>query len=150
MSSLNQPESIVQPIESAAQNSGHAIDQYQLAGPIRRLSAAILDWICVQLTGFVVGLTLALLGIAPDPNLINLVGVGVTFAYFWYFWTQQDGQTPGKHAYHAYSGVIRSNRNQTGPRARFCFAYSKGLLFLFFLPTGMGLYCDQTQSGKWA
>lgn len=62
---------------------------YELAGFGRRLLAYIID-------GFVIsgatGISYAITGRSESFALSTLL----TFLYLWYFWTQNDGQTPGK------------------------------------------------------
>lgn len=59
---------------------------YELADMGTRLIAAIIDGVIV---GVINGV---LFGILRDPVVGFLVGLG----YFWYFWTRNNGQSPGK------------------------------------------------------
>lgn len=66
------------------------IGSYTLGDVGERFIAIIID-------GFVIGLIFGLISIGARDNVLGgvvsfLVGLG----YNWYFWTRQEGQTPGK------------------------------------------------------
>jgi uncharacterized RDD family membrane protein YckC len=67
-----------------------SLTQYELGDTGARLVAIIID-------GFVIGLIFGLLSIgAQDSFLGSIVSFIVGLGYNWYFWTKQNGQTPGK------------------------------------------------------
>jgi uncharacterized RDD family membrane protein YckC len=60
------------------------------ASLLSRLAALIIDSVAVWIVGLVVGVLI-------DIQILGLgVGFFVGLAYNWYFWTQNNGQTPGK------------------------------------------------------
>jgi uncharacterized RDD family membrane protein YckC len=67
------------------------IAAYVTAGFGSRLVAYFIDGFIISLLG---GLAVATTGRGESFALSTLV----TFLYYWYFWTQRDGQTPGKSA----------------------------------------------------
>jgi uncharacterized RDD family membrane protein YckC len=62
----------------------------QKASLLSRLIALIIDTVAIWIVGVIVGLLLGeeILGIS--------IGFLTGLAYNWYFWTQNNGQTPGK------------------------------------------------------
>lgn len=61
---------------------------YELADIGTRFIAAIID-------GFIIGLVNGLLfGAAKEAG--GILSTIITFGYYWYFWTRNNGQTPGK------------------------------------------------------
>jgi uncharacterized RDD family membrane protein YckC len=60
------------------------------ASLLSRLIALIIDSVAVWLVGIIVGVFI-------DLQILGLgLGFFVGLAYNWYFWTQNNGQTPGK------------------------------------------------------
>ena len=71
---------------------------YELAGLVDRLAASVIDSVLLILP-----LSIAILVISQSGNnlpiqLIQFISLAVPVAYYWYFWTRRDGQTPGKFA----------------------------------------------------
>lgn len=61
-----------------------------LASPGQRLIALIIDTVILSIVGGV-------LGVGSGQQILGIgAGFIVGAAYNWYFWTQQNGQTPGK------------------------------------------------------
>jgi uncharacterized RDD family membrane protein YckC len=66
------------------------LTRYELAGAGSRIVAFIID---MMAAGFLYSLSSSLLGASNNVCGFNLL---LYFLYFWLFWTQRDGQTPGK------------------------------------------------------
>jgi uncharacterized RDD family membrane protein YckC len=65
---------------------------FELAGLGPRLVASIIDGIIMSIiSGIIIGAATHSGGSFALSTLLN-------FLYLWYFWTQRDGQTPGKIA----------------------------------------------------
>ena len=68
---------------------------YELATIGSRFFALLIDDVILLLVSLVIGLFL--LQFLSDM-LSVLLGIALNTVYYWYFWTQKDGQTPGKRA----------------------------------------------------
>jgi uncharacterized RDD family membrane protein YckC len=68
---------------------------FELAGIGSRFIALLIDDIILLVISFIVGLFL--LPFLTDFTSL-LIGVGLNAVYYWYFWTRNQGQTPGKRA----------------------------------------------------
>lgn len=83
--------------EKAKNELGAAGNEYELAGIGARFFAAFIDAILLALM-----LTLILLLIhaagGGAAQLAQFFSLAIPVGYYWYFWTQRDGQTPGKFA----------------------------------------------------
>ena len=75
-----------------SQSSAH-----ELAGIVPRLLSGIIDGFLLLLMMILLTALLSLAGDAPIQLYQFLSLAGPVF-YYWYFWTQRDGQTPGKFA----------------------------------------------------
>jgi uncharacterized RDD family membrane protein YckC len=68
---------------------------YELASIGNRFIALLIDDVILLVVSVIVGMVLL-------PFLTDLfsllLGIALNAAYYWYFWTQRDGQTPGKRA----------------------------------------------------
>ncbi len=62
--------------------------EYELAGFVPRVIALFIDGIIISI------ITGALAGIGS--TLGGGLGILIDLAYYWYFWTRNNGQTPGK------------------------------------------------------
>ena len=70
-------------------------DAVQLAGFIRRLLAMLLDGVILGLVMSLLGGILSLVGVSQ----LQGIGLAIPVIYHWYFWTSNDGQTPGKSVF---------------------------------------------------
>ena len=70
---------------------------YELATIGNRFIAAIIDDLLLLVISFVIALILA--PFLSDFTAL-ILGIGLNAAYYSYFWTQNDGQTPGKRLMH--------------------------------------------------
>lgn len=68
---------------------------YELASIGNRFLALLIDDLILLAVSFVIGLFL--LPFLSDLFSL-LLGIALNTAYYWYFWTRRDGQTPGKKA----------------------------------------------------
>ena len=86
-------------MEDKAKNAPSIVgESYELAGFGQRFFAYIIDGILlVILWMLILGLLVGLLGVS-SPELIQFFALLIGVGYHWYFWTQRDGQTPGKFA----------------------------------------------------
>ena len=75
-----------------AQSSAH-----ELAGIVPRLLSGIIDGFLLLLMMILLTALLSLAGDAPI-QLYQFISLAGPVFYYWYFWTQRDGQTPGKFA----------------------------------------------------
>ena len=66
---------------------------YELASMGNRFLARLVDDIIVLVGSVIVG-TVALVFVGEAA--VTLVSIAISVGYYWYFWTQHDGQTPGK------------------------------------------------------
>jgi len=71
---------------------------YELAGLADRIAANIIDNAVLLIPMAIAQLLLFSSGELLPANLVNFVFMAIPVAYYWYFWTQKDGQSPGKFA----------------------------------------------------
>lgn len=82
-------------------------ETYELAGLVDRIAANIIDNVVLIIPIALVQLLLYSSGEPLPIHLLNFIFMAIPVAYYWYFWTQKDGQTPGKFALGI--RVIRAN-----------------------------------------
>ncbi len=70
---------------------------HELAGIVPRLMSGIIDGFLLLLLMLLLTALLSLAGDAP-VQLYQFFSLAAPVFYYWYFWTQRDGQTPGKFA----------------------------------------------------
>lgn len=73
-------------------------ETYELAGLVDRIVANIIDNAILIIPIAIVQLLLFSSGERLPAQLVNFVFMAIPVAYYWYFWTHKDGQTPGKFA----------------------------------------------------
>jgi uncharacterized RDD family membrane protein YckC len=72
----------------------NAATTYELAGMGNRFVAFVIDYLVLGMLSFVL---LLLIGSDDMPlGQLLVFDILATLAYNWYFWTQKNGQTPGK------------------------------------------------------
>ena len=76
--------------------SSQTVGGYPLAGLGERLISAIIDGVILAVIGFLIGVVLGLVMGNSASTLNSLVGLIVGVAYFTYYWSMKEGQTPGK------------------------------------------------------
>ena len=86
--------------EYAAGQSEYAAGQgeYELAGLMTRALALMIDAFLLVAAVLICILVLTGIGDSLPDRASYFIGLVVPVAYHWYFWTQRDGQTPGKFA----------------------------------------------------
>lgn len=72
----------------------HFSNDYQFAGFSDRFIALLIDAFLI-IIGFAV---IAVIVGSPYKNIQTAIHFGIGIVYYWYFWTQCDGQSPGKLA----------------------------------------------------
>ena len=80
---------------SASANAG---EKHELAGLLQRLAAGLIDMVLSSLLMLLFISLFAGRGMAETELIGRLITTGLPIAYYWYFWTRRDGQTPGKFA----------------------------------------------------
>lgn len=78
-------------METKTKNMPH--EYYQFASFGERFAAIFIDGIVLVFIYIIVAIVLP-----TGDQLGNAISFGVGILYNWYFWTQKDGQTPGKSA----------------------------------------------------
>lgn len=73
-------------------------ETFELAGLVDRLAANIIDNVILIIPIMIAQFFLFSSGELLPAQLVNFVFLAIPVAYHWYFWTQRDGQTPGKFA----------------------------------------------------
>jgi uncharacterized RDD family membrane protein YckC len=66
---------------------------YELASIGNRFVARLIDDLMVLIATVVAGLFILPIG---GESMLTVTSIGISVAYYWYFWTRKDGQTPGK------------------------------------------------------
>jgi uncharacterized RDD family membrane protein YckC len=74
--------------------------RYELASMGSRFVASVID-------GIILGLVSGLLTAIAGRNGSFALSTLLNFLYYWYFWTQMDGQTPGKMVMHI--KIVKTN-----------------------------------------
>lgn len=82
-------------------------ETYELAGLVDRIAANIIDNVVLIIPIALVQFLLYSSGEPLPIHILNFIFMAIPVAYYWYFWTQKDGQTPGKFALGI--RVIRAN-----------------------------------------
>jgi len=86
-------------MEEKAKNSvAPQVEVYELAGLVERLAANIIDNFLLIFPMLLVQLIIFSPEEPIPTQLAQVVLLAVPVAYHWFFWTQRDGQTPGKFA----------------------------------------------------
>ena len=85
-------------------------ETYELAGLVDRLAANIIDNAILIIPIMLIQFLLFSSDQPLPSQLVNFVFMAIPVAYHWYFWTQKDGQTPGKFALGI--RVIKANGGQ--------------------------------------
>jgi uncharacterized RDD family membrane protein YckC len=75
-------------------NNDSTPSTYELASFGNRLIAYVIDILILSLISFVLLLFIA--DFITSTEQILILDVLLSSAYYWYFWTQREGQTPGK------------------------------------------------------
>ena len=84
--------------EKPKNDHGAARHVYELAGLVDRLAANVIDSFLLILPLSILAVIISSPGSQIPGQVLRFVLVAVPIAYHWYFWTQRDGQTPGKFA----------------------------------------------------
>ncbi len=82
-------------------------ETYELAGLVDRIAANIIDNVILIIPIVIVQFFFYFAGDQLPFQLLNFIFMAIPVAYYWYFWTHKDGQTPGKFALGI--RVIRAN-----------------------------------------
>ena len=72
--------------------------RHELAGLVERLAASVIDAILVMILLMLLSSLLLAGGAHAAMPILQAVTFAAPVAYYWYFWTRRDGQTPGKFA----------------------------------------------------
>ena len=81
-----------------AGGGSHGGETHELAGLLQRLAAGFIDMVLSLLLLMLIMSLLAGGAVAAPEVVGRLIYTGVPIAYYWYFWTRREGQTPGKFA----------------------------------------------------
>lgn len=73
-------------------------ETYELAGLVERFAANLIDNVILIIPIMLVQWILFSSDRPLPTQLVNFVFMAIPVAYYWYFWTHRDGQTPGKFA----------------------------------------------------
>ncbi len=84
-------------MQAKTKNDHSAAQEWELAGIGTRVFAFMLDGIILAILMMLIVAIVSGLRLSSMPAL-NFFSMAVPVAYYWYFWTQRDGQTPGKFA----------------------------------------------------
>lgn len=84
--------------EKAKNDHTSDVAVYELASLVNRIAANIIDNFLLFIPLFIIQMILFTSERPLPPQLVNVVILAVPVAYYWYFWSRRDGQTPGKFA----------------------------------------------------
>ena len=75
-----------------------AVRKYELAGLVNRFAAYVIDSLLMGLLTMLVFIIIGSAGHRLPVEMLKFIVTALPVAYYWYFWTRRDGQTPGKFA----------------------------------------------------